>query len=44
MTRAELEEYINSLPNTKLEFPFGEDVAVYKTKVGDEYKMYALVP
>ena len=44
MTRQQLEDYINALPNTKLEFPFGEDVAVYKTKVKDEYKMYALIP
>lgn len=26
-----VEEYILSLPNTKLDYPFGEGVAVYKT-------------
>jgi predicted DNA-binding protein (MmcQ/YjbR family) len=35
----ELEEYILSMPNARLEYPFGEDIAVYK--VGD--KMFALV-
>jgi predicted DNA-binding protein (MmcQ/YjbR family) len=35
----ELENYILSMPNTRLEYPFGEGVAVYKT--GD--KMFALV-
>jgi predicted DNA-binding protein (MmcQ/YjbR family) len=36
----EIEEYILSMPNAWLDYPFGEDVAVYK--VGD--KMFALVP
>lgn len=35
----ELEKYILSMPNSYLDYPFGEGVAVYKT--GD--KMYALV-
>jgi len=35
----ELEEYILSLPNARLDYPFGEGVAVYK--VGD--KMFAIV-
>jgi predicted DNA-binding protein (MmcQ/YjbR family) len=34
-----VEEYLLSMPNAKLDYPFGEDVAVYK--VGD--KMFALV-
>ena len=34
-----LEEYILSLPQTQLGYPFGEDVAVYK--VND--KMFALI-
>lgn len=34
-----VEEYILSMPNAKLEYPFGEDVAVYK--VAD--KMFALL-
>ncbi|HUB94122.1 MAG TPA: MmcQ/YjbR family DNA-binding protein [Verrucomicrobiae bacterium] len=34
-----VEDYILSMPNTRLEYPFGEGVAVYK--VGD--KMFALI-
>ena len=37
--RKELESYILSMPNARLDYPFGEDVAVYKA--GD--KMFALV-
>ncbi len=33
------EEYILSMPNARLDYPFGEDVAVYKA--GD--KMFALI-
>jgi predicted DNA-binding protein (MmcQ/YjbR family) len=39
MTHKEVEDYILSMPNSKLDYPFGEGVAVYKT--GD--KMFALV-
>ena len=39
MTHKEIEKYLLSLPNSKLEYPFGESVAVYK--VGE--KMFALV-
>lgn len=39
MTHKEIEEYILSMPNARLEYPFGEDVAVYK--VGE--KMFALI-
>lgn len=38
--RKEVEDYILSMPNAKLDYPFGEDVAVYK--VSD--KMFALMP
>lgn len=46
MTRKELEEYILSLPHARLDYPFGEDVAVYKVATGkdDEEKMFALMP
>jgi predicted DNA-binding protein (MmcQ/YjbR family) len=44
MTRKELEETILAMPNAKLDFPFGEDVAVYKVAVNGEDKMFALVP
>lgn len=40
VSHKELETYILSMPNARLDYPFGEEVAVYK--VGD--KMFALVP
>ena len=39
MDHKTVETYILSMPNAKLEYPFGEDVAVYK--IGD--KMFALI-
>jgi|SRR5665213_3585259 len=39
MTHKEVEEYVLSMPNAKLDYPFGEGVAVYK--VSD--KMFALI-
>lgn len=39
MNHKTVENYILSMPNAKLDYPFGEDVAVYK--VGD--KMFALI-
>ncbi len=39
MTHKEVETYILSMPNAKLEYPFGESVAVYK--VGEH--MFALI-
>lgn len=39
MTHKELEEYILSMPNAVLEYPFGEGVAVYKTND----KLFALI-
>jgi len=39
MSHKEVEEYLLSMPNAKLDYPFGEDVAVYKVKD----KMFALV-
>jgi predicted DNA-binding protein (MmcQ/YjbR family) len=47
MTHKQVEEYLLSLPNARLDYPFGEDVAVYKA--GDpstgsgQGKMFALV-
>jgi predicted DNA-binding protein (MmcQ/YjbR family) len=43
-THKQLEDYILSLPNTKLDFPFGKEVSVYKVSVGNEEKMFALIP
>jgi predicted DNA-binding protein (MmcQ/YjbR family) len=39
MDHKTVEEYILSMPNAKLEYPFGEGVAVYKV----EDKMFALI-
>lgn len=39
MKHKEVEEYILSMPNAKLDYPFGQEVAVYKTKD----KMFALI-
>ncbi len=39
ITHKEIETYLLSLPNARLDYPFGEGVAVYKA--GD--KMFALV-
>ena len=39
MTHKEVESYVMEMPNARLDYPFGEDVAVYK--VND--KMFALI-
>ena len=39
MDHKTVEEYILSMPNTRLDYPFGKEVAVYKT--GE--KMFALI-
>lgn len=39
MDRKTVEDYILSMPNARLDYPFGKEVAVYK--VGD--KMFALI-
>jgi predicted DNA-binding protein (MmcQ/YjbR family) len=39
MTHKEVEEYLLSMPGSRLDYPFGENTAVYK--VND--KMFALV-
>lgn len=45
MTHKELEDYFLTLPNTWLDFPFGEEVSVYKVgdKEAGESKMFALI-
>jgi predicted DNA-binding protein (MmcQ/YjbR family) len=39
MTHKEIEEYLLSLPESRLDYPFGKNTAVYKT--GD--KMFAII-
>lgn len=46
MTHKEVEQYILSYPNTFLDYPFGEGVAVYKIGTPErptEGKMFALI-
>lgn len=47
MTHKELHEYLLSFPGAWLDYPFGEDVAVYKVGhkdvPGQDEKMFALV-
>jgi len=39
MTHKKVEEYLLSMPNAKLDYPFGEEAAVYKAND----KMFAIV-
>lgn len=39
MDHKTVEDYVLSMPNAKLEYPFGEEVAVYKV----QDKMFALI-
>ena len=32
------------MPNARLDYPFGEDVAVYKAPVNGEEKLFAIMP
>lgn len=41
MNHKEVEEYVLSMPNARLDYPFGKEVAVYKTA---DDKMFALIP
>lgn len=45
MTHKELEEYLLSLPNTWLDYPFGEGTSVYKIghKETGEGKLFAII-
>lgn len=40
MDHKTVEEYLLSMPNARLDYPFGEEVAVYKV----DDKMFALIP
>lgn len=43
MDHKTVEDYILSMPNSYLDYPFGEGVAVYKTGPKGEGKMFALI-
>lgn len=40
MDHKTVEDFVLSMPNSRLDYPFGEEVAVYKVKD----KMFALIP
>ena len=51
MEHKAVEEYVLSMPNARLDYPFGEDVAVYKVypkgvspDAGGRGSMFALIP
>ncbi len=43
MDHKTVEQYILSMPNAWLDYPFGEDVAVYKVGPADSGKMFGLI-
>lgn len=43
MDHKTIEEYILSMPNSYLDYPFGKQVAVYKTGTPGDGKMFALI-
>jgi predicted DNA-binding protein (MmcQ/YjbR family) len=43
MDHKAVEKYILSMPNSWLDYPFGEGVAVYKVGPKDDGKMFALI-
>ena len=43
MTHKQLEEYFLSLPNSWLDYPFGEGIAVYKVGDKNKAKMFAII-
>jgi predicted DNA-binding protein (MmcQ/YjbR family) len=44
MDHKTVEEYVLSMPNALLDYPFGEEVAVYKVSSPAGEKMFALIP
>ncbi len=43
MTHKQLEAFLLSLPETRLDYPFGEGTAVYKFGEADKAKMFAII-
>ena len=43
MNHKTVEEYLLSMPHSRLDYPFGEGVAVYKVPVDGEDKMFAII-
>ncbi|MEK7602800.1 MAG: MmcQ/YjbR family DNA-binding protein [Patescibacteria group bacterium] len=43
VTHKHVEEYVLSMPNAVLDYPFGQEVAVYKVSSKSDGKMFALI-
>ena len=43
MNHKTVEDYILTMPNARLDYPFGEGTAVYKVPVGTEEKLFAII-
>lgn len=43
LTHKKLEEFLLAFPNTFLDFPFGEGTSVYKVRLGDDEKIFAII-
>lgn len=43
MDHKDVEEYLLSMPNSWLDYPFGPEAAVYKTGPKDDGKMFAII-
>jgi predicted DNA-binding protein (MmcQ/YjbR family) len=43
MKHKEVEQYLLSLNDTRLDYPFGPEAAVYKVKVNGDEKMFAII-
>ena len=43
MNHKEVEDYILTMTNAFLDYPFGEGTAVYKVPVGDDQKLFAII-
>jgi len=44
MNFKEIEQYVLTMPNARLDYPFGEGIAVYKAPVNGEEKLFAIMP
>jgi predicted DNA-binding protein (MmcQ/YjbR family) len=43
LSHKSVEQYLLSMPNAYLDYPFGPGVAVYKVRSDDDSKMFALI-
>jgi len=43
LTHKKLEEFLLQFPNTFLDYPFGEGTSVYKVRLGESEKIFAII-